>query len=204
MEDIPKSDKSKRNENKKSQSQSAVSKALAEYVRLLQERPVLTKSVTNAVISGFGNIMSQFLAPDVSTGGRINWRSVFAYSSFGLLVNGPLIHHFYAYLEKAMPKNAPNATVKRVLFDRFVFAPPFLLVFLYYVAIVEGAGQKGAIARIKASYWMILKLNWTVWTLIQYININHIPLKYRTVFGNACALVWMVFISVKRRQMTLK
>ena len=47
--------------------------------------------------------------------------------------------------------------------------------------IFQGAGQKGAIARIKASYWMILKLNWTVWTLIQYININHIPLKVNVV-----------------------
>ena len=53
------------------------------------------------------------------------------------LVNGPLIHHFYVYLEKILPKNQPNAQIKRVLFDRLVFAPPFLLIFLYYVAIVE-------------------------------------------------------------------
>jgi len=188
----PKDDKRKK---------SIISKALAEYIRLLQERPVITKAVTNSVVSGFGNIVSQFISPDVTTGGKINWRSVFAYSSFGFLVNGPLIHHFYVFLEKFLPKNQPNAQIKRVLFDRLVFAPPFLLIFLYYVAIVEGAGQKGAAQRIKDTYWMILKLNWSVWTIIQYININYIPLKFRTVFGNACALVWMVFISIKRRQM---
>ncbi|XP_005112377.1 peroxisomal membrane protein 2 [Aplysia californica] len=183
---------------------SALSRALAEYVRLLQDRPVITKAITNGVVSGFGNLLSQVLAPDVSTGGRMNWRSVFAYSSFGFLVNGPLIHHFYVYLEKIMPKNRPNAGIKRVLFDRFIFAPPFLLLFLYYVSIVEGAGQEGAVKKIKEQYWMILKLNWTVWSVVQYININFVPLKFRTLFGNLCALVWMVFISVKRRQMALK
>jgi len=188
----------------KKKNDNLLSKALAEYVRLLQDRPVITKAITNAVVSGFGNIVAQIVAPDLSNGGRLKWRSIFAYSSFGFLVNGPLIHHFYVYLEKVLPKSGKNAGIKRLLFDRFVFAPPFLLLFLYYVSIVEGAGQVGAIKKIKETYWMILKLNWSVWSIIQYVNINHIPLKYRTLFGNACGLIWMVYISLKNRQMALK
>ncbi|BFZ05429.1 hypothetical protein BsWGS_08468 [Bradybaena similaris] len=175
-------------------------RVVSEYARLLQDRPVITKAATNAVVSGFGNIISQVLAPDPATGGRINWRSVLAYSSFGFLINGPIVHHFYAFLERAFPKSTPNATLKRVLVDRFAFAPPFLLLFLYYVSLFEGAGNKGAIMKIKSTYWLILKLNWSAWTFVQYININHVPLKYRTVFGNLCSLIWMVFISIKRRQ----
>uniref|UniRef100_A0A0B7AHZ9 Peroxisomal membrane protein 2 n=1 Tax=Arion vulgaris TaxID=1028688 RepID=A0A0B7AHZ9_9EUPU len=179
---------------------SLLKRALLEYFRLLQDRPVITKAATTAVVSAVGNILSQILAPDPATGGKINLRSVAAYSSFGFLVSGPLVHHFYAFLEKAIPKNSKNATLKRVLMDRLIFAPPLLLLFLYYVAILEGAGNKGAVKKIQSTYWMILKLNWTVWTFVQYININHVPLKYRTVFGNLCSLVWMTFISVKRRR----
>ncbi|KAK3710507.1 hypothetical protein RRG08_021322 [Elysia crispata] len=181
-----------------------LTRAFKEYVRLLAERPVITKAVTNSIISAFGNVVSQILAPDPTTGGKINWRSVFAYSSFGFLVNGPLIHHFYAYVEKILPKDKPNVAIKRVLFDRFVFAPPFLLLFLYYVAIVEGAGNEGAVRKIKETYWLILKLNWAVWSFVQYFNMNYVPLKFRTVFGNLCALVWMITISVLRRRMAAK
>ncbi|XP_059141129.1 peroxisomal membrane protein 2-like [Physella acuta] len=179
-----------------------LNKALQQYIRLLQEKPVITKATTNAIVSGVGNIISQIAAPDKSAGGRINWRSVFAYTSFGFLVNGPLIHHFYAFLEKLFPKNQPNSQWKKVLFDRIVFAPPFLLIFLYYVSIIEGHGNKGAVKRIRETYWMILKLNWSVWSIVQYINMNYVPLKFRTLFGNICALVWMVFISIKRRQVS--
>ncbi|KAH9503871.1 Peroxisomal membrane protein 2 [Bulinus truncatus] len=175
-------------------------RAFHQYLRLLQERPVVTKAATNAVVSGFGNIISQYLAPDPTFKGRINWKSVFAYSSFGFFVNGPLIHHFYAFLDKLFPKENPNSKWKRVLFDRLIFAPPFLLIFLYYVSIVEGHGNEGAAQRIRSTYWMILKLNITVWSIVQYINMNYVPLKFRTVFGNFCALIWMIFISIKRRQ----
>lgn len=181
-------------------SDNLLSKALQQYVRLLQERPVITKAITNSIVSGFGNIISQYVAPDPTTGGRINWKSVFAYTSFGFFINGPLIHHFYAFLEKMFPKDKPNSKWKRVLFDRLIFAPPFLLIFLYYVSIVEGHGSHGAIKRIKDTYWMILKLNLSVWSIVQYINMNYVPLKFRTLFGNFCALIWMIFISIKRRQ----
>lgn len=37
----------------------------------------------SAVVAGLGNIISQILAPDQTTAGKINWRSVFAYTTFG-------------------------------------------------------------------------------------------------------------------------
>ncbi|BFZ18550.1 hypothetical protein BsWGS_21589 [Bradybaena similaris] len=186
----------------KKRSASIISRALREYMRLLQDRPVVTKSSTNAVVAGLGNIISQILAPDQTTAGKINWRSVFAYTTFGFFVNGPLIHHFYIFLEKTFPRDKSGAALKRVLFDRLIFAPPMLLIFLYYASIIEGVGNKGAVKRIKDTYWMILRLNWTVWSIIQYVNMNYIPLKYRTLFGNFFALIWMIFISIKRRQVS--
>ena len=36
-----------------------------------------------------------------------------------------------------MPKEKQFSAIKRLIFDRLIFAPPYLLIFLYYVAIVE-------------------------------------------------------------------
>lgn len=93
--------------------------------------------------------------------------------------------------------------IKRVIVDRLVFAPPFLLLFFYVITILEGQGHQAAIARIKESFWPVLKLNIQVWTVFQYININYVPPKYRVLFGNVLALVWSVFVASKRRKMAL-
>lgn len=58
-------------------------------------------------------------------------------SAFSFLLSGPLVHHLYAFMEKHMPREKKYSSIKRLLFDRLIFAPPFLLLFLYYVAIVE-------------------------------------------------------------------
>ena len=49
----------------------------------------------------------------------------------------------------------------------------------------QGAGSQAAIQKIKETYWTILKLNWTVWTVIQYINVNHVPLKVQCHFQSS-------------------
>ena len=53
------------------------------------------------------------------------------------VVNGPIVHHLYVFMEKHMPKEKQFSAIKRLIFDRLIFAPPYLLIFLYYVAIVE-------------------------------------------------------------------
>jgi peroxisomal membrane protein 2 len=42
---------------------------------------------------------------------------------------------------------------------------------------LQGSSSEAAIQRIKDAYWTILKLNLSVWTVIQYINVNYVPLK---------------------------
>ncbi|KAJ8312223.1 hypothetical protein KUTeg_009596 [Tegillarca granosa] len=67
--------------------------------------------------------------------------------------------------------------IKRVILDRFIFTPPFILLFLYVVTILEGHGHEAAITKIKETYWTILKLNWRIWTIFQFINVNYVPQK---------------------------
>ncbi|KAL8577500.1 hypothetical protein ACOMHN_023473 [Nucella lapillus] len=112
-------------------------RALNEYVRLLQQRPVLTKSVTSACVSGFSAAVSQLIVADPSTKGRIHWRNVFAYGSFGFLINGPVFHHLHLFLEKQMPRGRGASLIPRLLLDRLVVAPPYLAIFLYWLARVE-------------------------------------------------------------------
>ncbi|XP_071179080.1 peroxisomal membrane protein 2-like isoform X1 [Mytilus edulis] len=170
-------------------------------------RSVAAYASFSSSVSAIGNIISQLIVPNQQNGGKIAWRSVATYASFSFVVSGPLIHYFYIWMDKLIPKKKESATfdgIKRVVFDRFIFAPPFILLFLYAVTMLEGSGHEAAIAKIKETFWPILKMNWQIWTVFQFINVNYVPLKYRVLFGNAVALVWSVIhviVAVKRRQL---
>ncbi|WAR02830.1 PXMP2-like protein [Mya arenaria] len=121
-------------------------------------------------------------------------------------VSAPIIHYFYIFLSKvAPPKDKPSQVdnIKRLLIDRLIFTPPFIVLFLYVVTILEGQGSAEAVKKIREQFWTILKMNWKVWTIFTYININYIPQRYRVLFGNTVGLFWTVFIAIKRKQITL-
>lgn len=50
---------------------------------------------------------------------------------------GPLSHYFYAWLQKTFPGKDVPTSIKKILCDRLVFAPPYLLIFFYLLGIIE-------------------------------------------------------------------
>ncbi|XP_052800121.1 peroxisomal membrane protein 2-like [Mya arenaria] len=176
---------------------------LNKYLKSLKERPLITKCCTSATISALGNFISQKIAPQKD--GKVVWRSVAAYATMAFCVSAPIIHYFYIFLSKvAPPKDKPSQVdnIKRLLIDRLIFTPPFIVLFLYVVTILEGQGSAEAVKKIREQFWTILKMNWKVWTIFTYININYIPQRYRVLFGNTVGLFWTVFIAIKRKQMS--
>lgn len=50
---------------------------------------------------------------------------------------GPLSHFFYLFMEHWIPPDVPWAGVKRLLLDRLLFAPAFLLLFFFVMSFLE-------------------------------------------------------------------
>ncbi|CAM4659906.1 unnamed protein product, partial [Caretta caretta] len=116
------------------------------------------------------------------------------------LFTGPLSHYFYLYLEQLIPSNVPFAMVKRLLLDRLVVAPPFLLLFFFVMNLLEGKDLSAFAEKIKSGYWVALKMNWKVWTPVQFINVNYVPMQFRVLFGNLVSLFWFAYLaSIKKR-----
>ena len=172
------------------------------YSKLLHQRPVLTKSLTSALIAGIGDLISQLI--NSGSGSCYKWRSTFAFTTFGLIFNGPLTHHFYVLLDQLLPpgvtKSGKYSAIKRVLFDRLILAPPYLLLCFYMLSILEGRSSAEACQKIQGSYWTLLKMNWKIWTVFQYININYVEPEYRVLFTNVLSLVWTIYVATFRHK----
>jgi len=172
---------------------------LVKYLQALKRRPTLTKSITSALISGLGDAIYQFSKKN-DQNEKISWRSIAAFAGCGLVVTGPLSHYFYIFLDHAAPQVTQFASIKRLLIDRLLFGPVYLLIILYVRSIFEGKTHREAKRKLFRTYWPILKMSYRVWTIAQYININHVPQQYRVLFSNMVALGWNVYLAAMKQE----
>ncbi|XP_068947974.1 peroxisomal membrane protein 2 isoform X2 [Petaurus breviceps papuanus] len=155
-------------------------RVLEQYLLLLRLYPVLTKAATSGILSAFGNFLSQIIErvrKKARCFQNLDLMGPLRYAIFGFFFSGPLSHFFYLYLDHWIPAAIPFSGVRRLLLDRLVFAPAFLLLFFFCMNLLEGKDMAAFSAKVKTGYWPALQMNWKVWTPIQFININYVPLQ---------------------------
>ncbi|XP_018411005.1 PREDICTED: peroxisomal membrane protein 2 [Nanorana parkeri] len=175
---------------------------LRTYLQLLHSRPVLTKALTSGILSALGNLLSQNIEQRrkfKSSAGNVDLVALLRFAAYGLFFTGPLSHYFYLFLEQVIPSSIPMAGLRRLLLERLIIAPAFLLLFFVVMNFLEGKGVNSLNKKLKDSYWSTLKMNWKVWTPFQFINVNYIPVQFRVLFANAVAFFWYTYLSTTRK-----
>ncbi|XP_064620471.1 peroxisomal membrane protein 2-like [Lineus longissimus] len=176
-----------------------IDRYLTLYVKYLREKPVLTKAISSGLIAGLGDLIAQVIKYNPGKGQHIRLRSTAAFATFGFVFAGPLTHQFYIWLDQWVPKTASYCALKRIMIDRLILTPPYMLLFFYVVTVIEGHGFKMATQKIRETFWPVLQMNWKIWTLFQYVNVNYIPSEYRVLFASCISLVWNIYLASTRR-----
>ncbi|KAI4883520.1 hypothetical protein NFI96_025617, partial [Prochilodus magdalenae] len=157
-------------------------RVLQQYLVLLKKYPVLTKSVTSGILSALGNLLSQALESkkkrkEGSPAKEVDLHGPVRFAVYGLVITGPISHYFYYLLEALFPAAEPYCMLKRLLLERLVFAPAFLMLFFVVMNALEGKTTADLQDKVQTRYWPALKMNWKVWTPFQFININYVPVQ---------------------------
>ncbi|MEE6511688.1 hypothetical protein FKM82_018374 [Ascaphus truei] len=172
------------------------------YLQLLRSRPILTKAATSGILSALGNLLSQAIErrrKGQKSSESVDLRGPLRFAVYGFCLTGPLSHYFYLYLEQLVPASLPLSGLRRLLLDRLIFAPAFLLLFFFVMNLLEGKDMATLYKKLKNGYWMALKMNWKVWTPFQFINVNYIPVQFRVLFANLVAFFWYAYLSSIRK-----
>ncbi|XP_044144377.1 peroxisomal membrane protein 2 [Bufo gargarizans] len=173
---------------------------LRTYLQLLHSRPILTKAVTSAILSALGNLLSQRIERrHQSKSKNVDLVAPLRFAAYGLFFTGPLSHYFYMFLEHWIPSSVPLAGLRRLLLDRIIIAPGFLLLFFIVMNFLEGKNLKSLNRTLNDSYWSALKMNWKVWTPFQFINVNYVPVQFRVLFANLVAFFWYTYLASTRK-----
>ncbi|KAK3187578.1 Protein required for ethanol metabolism [Lecanicillium sp. MT-2017a] len=162
------------------------------YNGRLAARPLLTQSITTAVLFATGDITAQQLVEkkglekhDLTRTGRM--------ALYGGVVFGPAATTWFNFLARRVTfTNKRVETLGRVFVDQSVFAPTMIGVFLSSMATMEGASVK---ERLEKTWWPALRTNWMVWPFVQTINFAFLPLQYRVLFANIVSIGWNSYLS---------
>lgn len=156
------------------------------YQAKLAQRPVLTQSITTAILFATGDVMAQ-QAVEKRGSRDHNFARTGRMALYGGAVFGPGATLWYQFLQRKIqiPRSPNLEIVARVATDQCVFASTNLFVFLSSMALMEGSdpGKK-----LQDSYATALKKNWMLWPAVQVCNFKFVPLEHRVLVVNLVSL----------------
>ncbi|CAL5869191.1 uncharacterized protein PFLUO_LOCUS3419 [Penicillium psychrofluorescens] len=163
------------------------------YQTKLARRPILTSSVTSAVLFGSGDVLAQQVIDrrglekhDYGRTGRM--------ALYGGAIFGPAATAWYGILQRhVVLKGTTSTTIARVAADQILFAPVNLTCFLSSMAIMEGSDP---VEKWRNSFIPSYKANLIVWPFVQGANFAFVPLELRVLVVNVVSLGWNCFLSL--------
>lgn len=165
------------------------------YNKALKKHPLTTKAVTSLVGFAIGDRIAQ------SMGGAHSF-DVFRFlrmSLYGVLIDGPVGHYFYKFLDTRVypedPKGTPAVLTKTAI-DQLIWAPVMTCVFLAFLTVLEGHPDSSHIMGvIQARLVPIMLANFTVWPLAHLVNFRYVAPEQRILFNNVVAIAWTTYLS---------
>ena len=115
--------------------------------------------------------------------------------SWGLLVNGPSGHAFYAILDRKVIGCSVPAIATKIVIDQLLYTPPLTAGFFGYMALAAGGSLADAVYTVRQETWPTLVYNWSFWSVAHIITFTYIPLEHRVAWVAAKNFAWSFFLS---------
>ncbi|KAI9825814.1 MAG: nicotinate phosphoribosyltransferase [Thelocarpon impressellum] len=162
------------------------------YQARLASRPLLTQSITTAVLFATGDVLAQQAVEKVGIEKHSLARTG-RMALYGGAIFGPAATTWYKFLQNRIRLPNKNAEIlARVAVDQGVFATTNLFVFLSSMSLMEGSDPK---EKLQKSYKTALVNNFAVWPAVQAINFKLVPLEHRVLVVNIVSLGWNCYLS---------
>ncbi|KAJ3949194.1 Protein required for ethanol metabolism [Colletotrichum fioriniae] len=167
------------------------------YQARLAARPLLTQSITTAILFATGDITAQQLV-DKRGLEKHEWARTGRMALYGGVIFGPVATTWFKFLQNNIVLKNKNAEMlARVAADQGVFAPVMISVFLSSMATLEGGSIK---EKLDKNYKTALTSNYMLWPFVQVVNFKFVPLHHRVLFVNVISIGWNSYLSFLNSQ----
>ncbi|CAK7330091.1 unnamed protein product [Dovyalis caffra] len=161
------------------------------YLGMIKSRPVLTKSVTSALIYIAADLSSQTISLPSSEPYDLvrTWRM----AGYGLLILGPSLHFWFNFVSKLLPKRDLITTFKKIIMGQTIYGPIMTVVFFSTNARLQGENIAEIIARLKRDLLPTMINGLMYWPVCDFVTFRFIPVHLQ---GNLnCERIWLTSAS---------
>ncbi|XP_004289787.1 PREDICTED: PXMP2/4 family protein 4-like [Fragaria vesca subsp. vesca] len=179
---------------KPSSSSSAASSStglVAWYLGLVKNRPVLTKSITAALIYTAADLSSQTIAKSDSYDPVRTLRM----AAYGMVILGPSLHFWFNFMAKTFPKRDMLSTLKKMAMGQGVYGPTMTVVFFSVNAFLQGENGGEVFDRLKRDLVPTLLSGVMYWPMCDFITFRFIPVHLQTLVSNGFSYLWTIYLT---------
>ncbi|KAF9074562.1 hypothetical protein BDP27DRAFT_1316450 [Rhodocollybia butyracea] len=164
------------------------------YSAAFAKRPMVTQSLTSAVIFGTGDVIAQQGIENKGLGNHDFARTA-RFVFYGSCLFGPVLTKWYQFINRRQFSSQLRAITYKVALDQLALAP-FVTVPMFFgtMSILEGQPDE-AIPRIKNAYTSTLARGWCLFIPAQIINFSLVPTSMRLLFHASIGLCWNTYLS---------
>jgi len=188
------------------------------YSRQLDERQILTKATSATMISSTGNILAQYIKfhndkeqaqedheKRIANGEIaehkeekqfvVSWDAVGRFAFLNAVFVAPVLHHWYQFINRAVPGTSMSRVLQRTFWDEFVFSPIYIPVFLGGLWTLEGTSPKKIKTMLYNEVGQIIVAEWIMWVPTMIVTFRYVPVKFQVLAINCVGVVWHTFLS---------
>lgn len=191
--------------------ESVLGTAWAVYVRSLETRPLVVKSITCGALSFVADVVCQWCFPPrvVATAlkeraeegkeqgkdsFRPDWYRLVKFTTLGFFYVSPTLHVWYGLLARAFPGAHLTATMQRLVLDQLLFAPTFIAGFFSLALLLEGRPEM-ILDKLRSDWLPTFSANLTLWVPSMFFNFRHVPPQFQVLFSNCVGFFWNIYLS---------
>lgn len=189
-------------------SDSAPKRAYNWYLHKCAEDPLVTKSISAAVINLFGDVLAQNFEAFLSGENVVlNVKRMTTFFLCGLLYVGPFVHYWYDLLfrlgntvQKKYKFSKVKVLLTQVLTDQSLgvalYFPSYFYVFEFLEALVlqRTPSLDRATKKCLGQLSAVLGMQYRIFPITNAFNLAVIPPELRVLFSNAVSIFWNMYL----------
>ncbi|KAF8377627.1 hypothetical protein HHK36_031009 [Tetracentron sinense] len=143
------------------------------YLGMINSRPLLTKSITSALIYTAADLSSQTITKPSSE--SFDSIRTLRMAGYGMLILGPSLHFWFNFVSKVLPKRDILTTFKKIIMGQTTYGPFMTVVFLSLNAGLQGENDAEIVARLKRDLFPTLISGLMYWPMCDFVTFKFIP-----------------------------
>lgn len=195
------------------------------YLRLLEEKPFLTKVVTSGAIQYFSDFVAQAVFEKTGVKGVDHVR-ICKFVAYSVAVT-PLYDHWYQFLdslpitqfvsfllrtsfpakrksevqkkkdgEEGKEKEPLSTVLIKLGLDQLVLDPVMTLFFYVFMGVLDRKSWREMREDMRKTYWLTQTSAWKMWPLVNFIMFRYVPEHMQILFGNVVSFIWNIYRSL--------